>query len=107
MRGLLVLSLLGFALTACHRAPSSSEASAGPPAPVTVAPAELVPLSPWQEVPGTIRPLDRAVIAAMVTGTIEPPLVVLGQAVRRGGLLAKLGASEMAARLAQARAQLH
>ena len=55
---------------------------------------------------GTVRPVERAVIAAKISGTIESLPLTLGQVVRRGELLARLAAPELSARLAQARAQL-
>ena len=65
----------------------------------TVAPALV-------EITGTVRPVDRAVIAAKISGVIDSLTLTLGQTVKRGEVLAHLAAPELAARLAQTRAQL-
>jgi RND family efflux transporter MFP subunit len=66
---------------------------------------ENVPV--FTEVSGTIRPLQRAQIAARLMGAIEELPVTLGQRVRSGDLLAKISAGEIAARLTQAQSQLN
>lgn len=58
------------------------------------------------EVVGTIRPVNQAVIAAKVTGTIEEMPVMLGSAVKAGDLLVKISAGEISAKAVQAQAQL-
>jgi membrane fusion protein, multidrug efflux system len=55
-----------------------------------------------EEVVGTVRAKLRAVIEAKVSGKIERMLVVPGQKVRRGDLLASIEAREVQARLEQA-----
>lgn len=57
-------------------------------------------------VPATIRPAQRAVVAAQVTGTLREFPVILGQTVSAGALLARIATPEIEARLAQAKAQL-
>jgi membrane fusion protein (multidrug efflux system) len=59
------------------------------------------------EVSATVRPLQRAQIAAKLMGAIEELPVTLGQRVRAGDLVAKIAAGEMAARVAQAQSQLN
>jgi membrane fusion protein, multidrug efflux system len=59
------------------------------------------------EVTGLIRPVQRAQLAAKVMGAIEDLPVTLGQRVRAGDLLAKIGAGEISARLVQAQSQLN
>lgn len=59
------------------------------------------------EVTGTVRPVQRAQVAAKIMGTIEELPVTLGQQVRAGELLARISAGEIAAQVAQARAQLN
>lgn len=54
------------------------------------------------EVVGTVEAVQRATIAAKVTGTISEMPVVLGATVKQGDLLVKLSAAEISARLAQA-----
>ena len=58
------------------------------------------------QVVGTVQAVQRATIAAKLTGTIEQMPVVLGSQVTKGDLLVKISAGEIEARLAQARAQL-
>lgn len=57
------------------------------------------------ELTGTVQPVDKAVIAAKVTGTIEKMSVVLGSRVTEGQLLAKISANEITAKLRQAKTQ--
>jgi RND family efflux transporter MFP subunit len=64
-------------------------------------------LATLTEVTGTIRPVQRAQIAAKVMGTIEELPITLGQKVRAGDLLVKISAGEITARVAQAQAQLN
>ena len=58
------------------------------------------------EITGTVRPRERAVIAAKLSATIESLSLTLGQTVKHGDLLVRLTAPELTARLAQANAQL-
>jgi len=58
------------------------------------------------EVLGTVEPVDKAVIAAKVTGTIARMPVRLGSSVKAGDLLVEITADEIAAKLRQAQTQL-
>ncbi len=58
------------------------------------------------EVVGTVQAVQRASIAAKVSGFIAEIPVVLGSRVRKGDLLVKISAEEISARLLQAQAQL-
>ncbi len=58
------------------------------------------------EVVGTLEAVERAAIAAKVSGTISAIPVVLGSRVEKGDLLVQISAEELAARLKQADAQL-
>jgi len=58
------------------------------------------------EVTGTVEAVQRATIAAKVTGVIEKMPVELGSVVKSGDLLLRIGAGEIKARVAQAEAQL-
>ncbi|GAB4344308.1 MAG: efflux RND transporter periplasmic adaptor subunit [Desulfobulbaceae bacterium] len=58
------------------------------------------------EVVGTVRPVNDALIAAKVTGTIVEMPVALGSIVGKGDLLVKISAGELSARAVQAEAQL-
>ena len=59
------------------------------------------------EVTGTVRPVQRATIAAKVMGAIAELPVVLGQRVHAGDLLVKISAGEISARVVQAQSQLN
>jgi membrane fusion protein, multidrug efflux system len=59
------------------------------------------------EVTGTVRPVQRATIAAKVMGTITELPVALGQRVKAGDLLVKISAGEISARVLQAQSQLN
>lgn len=58
------------------------------------------------EITGTVRPVQRAQLAAKMMGAIEELPVTLGQRVRAGDVLVKIAAGEVSARVAQARSQL-
>ena len=90
--------------------PAAPEAAAGadlPPAQVRVATVGAEKIAALTEVTGTVRPIQRAQLAAKLMGAIEEMPVTLGQAVRTGDLLVKISAGEINARLAQAQAQLN
>jgi RND family efflux transporter MFP subunit len=101
-----LLTAGALALAACARPDPTAGAAAGPALPVSAAPvaAERLPL--FTEVPATVHPAERAVIAARLTGTIATLPWGLGQAVRTGDLLLTLAAPETEARVHQAQAQL-
>ena len=104
---LALLAVVVATLAGCGREhPGASTEPALASVRVQVAPVqrELTPAS--VEITGTVRPVERAVIAAKISATIESLPLILGQAVKRGDLLARLVAPELAARLAQARAHL-
>jgi membrane fusion protein (multidrug efflux system) len=103
---ILALALLLLGLAACRRSGTAPDVATGPATTVrtdTVA-AEQIPLV--TEVPATVRPAERAVIAARLTGTIATLPWGLGQAVHAGDLLVSLSAPEAEARVRQAEAQL-
>ncbi len=58
------------------------------------------------EVVGTVQAVERAAIAAKITGTISEMPVVLGSRVKKGDLLVKISVEEISARMLQAQAQL-
>jgi RND family efflux transporter MFP subunit len=106
----LTLPLLALVLIAgCSKQPESAvDATASLPAvkvQVSVVRAEDL-LAPT-EVTGTVRPVQRAVIAAKVMGTISELPVMLGQRVKTGDLLLKISAAEISAKVIQAQAQLN
>jgi len=75
---------------------------------VTVATArvEAVALPRHQPVAGTVRPVERAVIAARIMGTVSVRPPALGTRVAASEILLTLSAGELSARLEQARATL-
>ncbi len=95
-------------LPACSRkAAGTATTPASPPMSVRVAPVQREIAPAIIEVPGTVRPTERAVVAAKIAGTIESLPLTLGQTVRQGDLLVRLTAPELSARLAQAHARLN
>lgn len=92
-----------------HAAPAAAADPAAtlPPAKVRVATARTEDLPATTEITGTIRPLQRAQLAAKVMGTIDELPVTLGQRVAAGELLVKISAGEITARVAQAQSQLN
>ena len=76
------------------------------PITVTTALAEKRNIPALIEVVGTIQAVERAAIAAKVTGTITAVPVVLGSRVHKGDLLVKISAEEITAQLSQSEAQL-
>lgn len=99
--------LFAFALVAgCTRNdPVAPPATAGPLAVQTASVVgEFLPAV--IEVPATVRPAERAIISAKLTGTIATLPWGLGQAVKAGELLVTLAAPETEARVRQAQAQL-
>ena len=59
------------------------------------------------EVIGTVRPVQRAMIAAKVMGAFEDLPVALGHRVKAGDLLVKISAGEISAKVQQAQSQLN
>ncbi len=94
------------AITACSRQSPATTAAEAPPVLVRVAPvtAETVPV--LIESPATVRPAERASIAAKLTGSVASFPHGLGAAVTAGDVLLTLSAPETEARVRQAQAQL-
>ena len=106
----LFLPLLALALLAGCAKPSDSAANTVaslPPARVRVAVVRTEEVPTLTEVTGTVRPVQRATIAAKVMGTITELPVALGQRVKAGDLLVKISAGEISARVIQAQSQLN
>ena len=105
-----ILFVTGFAALAfsgCSKPGGQSTTPDLPPvrAAVATVSAELMPA--LTEVTGTIRPAQRAAIAAKVMGTIDEFPVILGQPVAAGDVLVRISAGEISARLLQAQSQLN
>lgn len=103
----LFIASVGLALlfSGCRRTEPVVNPPAGPAVPVktSIVNSERLPL--FIEVPATIRPAARAVIAARLTGTISTLPWGLGQSVKSGEILLTLSAPEVEARVRQAQAQ--
>jgi len=93
----------------CAKPAASAVAAAAnlPPAGVRTAVVVAENIASLTEVTGTVRPVQRAQLAAKLMGAIEEMPVTLGQPVRAGDLLVKISAGEISARLTQAQAQLN
>lgn len=102
---LTLLSLLAFA--ACGKPRPRDEALSTPPVRVQTAVVTREELPAWIEVTGTVRPVQRAQLAAKIMGAIEELPVSLGQQVRAGDVLVRIAAGEIQAQVTQARAQLN
>lgn len=93
-------------LAACARREPAVAGPAAPAVPVHVAPAARAAQPLYVESPATVRPAERAGIAARLAGTIATFPHPLGASVNAGDVLLTLDAPEAAARLRQAQAQL-
>ncbi|MEY4387127.1 MAG: hypothetical protein RLY20_2410 [Verrucomicrobiota bacterium] len=91
-----------FMLSGCHRLPEAKLAPELPAAKVSVQTIESRKRIATEEVVGTVRAKLRAVIEAKVSGKVEQMLVVPGQRVKAGELLAGIDALEVRARYDQA-----
>lgn len=94
-------------LAGCSRPAGSTPAATLPPVKVRLAVAAAEDLPALTEVTGTIRPVQRAQLAAKVMGAITELPVTLGQRVAAGDLLVRIAAGEITARVAQAQAQFN
>jgi RND family efflux transporter MFP subunit len=104
-RALPLLCLAVVGLAACRR-DEPRAAAALPAVAVATARVESVALVRRESVAGTVRPADRATLSARIAGAVTGPVPALGTAVTPGAVLLTLGADEVRARLAQARAGL-
>ena len=80
--------------------------SEGPPIPAKVVKAEKVTRAAVEEVVGTVRSKQRAMVEAKVSGRLEQYLAAPGQVVKAGELLAQVDAREIAAKVDSAKAML-
>lgn len=104
------ISFLALALASgCskHGPETSAAGSQLPVASVQVQALRLQQLPVLSEVSGTVRPVDRAMLAAKVMGVVAELPVSLGQRVKAGDPLLRINAAEIAARVAQAKSQLN
>lgn len=107
MRSLPLLMMFGLALAAgCARKNPTATAPDAAPIAVQTALASGESTPAIIEMPATVRPTERAVISARVSGTIASLPWGLGQEVKAGELLVTLAVPETEARVRQAQAQL-
>jgi RND family efflux transporter MFP subunit len=97
---------LFLALAACGRPGAVSPAADRPALAVASVRVEQEALPVMLESPATVRPAERASLAAKLTGTVTTFPFGLGQAVAAGEILLTLNAPEAEARLRQAQSQL-
>lgn len=99
-----VLALSGCKQEGKHQ--NATEPSPRPAVEVRVMTVGETQVGSQNEIVGTVEAVQRATIAAKVTGTIAEMPVVLGSTVKEGDLLVKVNAAEIAARLSQAETAL-
>jgi RND family efflux transporter MFP subunit len=109
MKPLSILPLAIALLAGCGRAPeqATTHAAALPPVRARVVTVKAESVVTTIDVTGTVRPIQRAQLAAKVMGTIEEMPFLLGQRVRQGDVLVKISAGEINARVVQAQSQLN
>jgi RND family efflux transporter MFP subunit len=106
---LLCFAAVAAAGAGCSRSekPDSPGRANLPAARVAVATVHAADLASAIDVTGTVRPVQRALLAAQFMGAIEELPVTLGQPVHAGDILVKIAAGEISARLVQAQSQLN
>ncbi len=101
------LSLVGVVLFAsCSRQAPQATTTGLPTIRVVASAVHFESVPEFVALAGTVRPAERAQIAAKLSGMIEELNVTLGQAVGVGQVLGRISAAEVTARLRQAQAQL-
>ena len=106
MRLILPFLVALFLAAGCRRPEASPAAADSAPLTVPTAAVTSESLDAVIDVPATVRPAERAVISAKLTGTIATLPWGLGREVRPGDILITLAAPETEARVRQAQAQL-
>lgn len=101
-RNLFIVAGLTIALAGCGHNPESGAAKPLPNATVSALVVASKPRIATEEVAGTVRAKLRSVLEAKVSGKLEQLLVVPGQQVKAGELLAVIDAREVQARYDQA-----
>lgn len=97
-----MLALLILAVAGCHKPAPPPAAQQLPAIAVSVKAVENRPHIAFEEAVGTVRSKLRATISPKVSGRVEQLLVVPGQSVTAGQLLAQIDARDIQARLEQA-----
>ncbi len=103
---ILLASALCFSGCGAKKEKSGDNSSSLPTAQVRAQTVERKSRAATEDVVGTVRPKLSATIEAKVSGRIDQMLVVPGQTVKAGELLAHLDAAEISSRLDQANAAL-
>lgn len=104
----LALLLALATLAGCSRhATETAAAPALPVARVSLAKVTASTMPVLTEITGTVRPAQRALLAAKVMGSIAELPVTLGQSVSAGDVVLRISATEISARVTQARSQLN
>ena len=98
--------LAGLLVSACHKKESAAPGNSGPPVAVSLTPATLETRQATEDVVGTVRSKQRAVIEAKVSGRLLQYLAVPGQLVKADELLAELDVQEIRAKREQAKVLL-
>jgi RND family efflux transporter MFP subunit len=94
-------------LGGCGQHESSEEAHLSlPSVEVTTATVAEKSFTGTQALPGTVHPVDQAVIASKLMATIEEVDVAIGEQVKEGQILVRLAANEILAQVEQAEAGL-
>jgi RND family efflux transporter MFP subunit len=93
-------------LAACGKPEPAHPAAAAPAATVQVAAARLEPHVAVEEVVGTVRSKQRAMVEAKVSGRVLEYTATPGAMVKAGDLLARLDVQEIQAKVDQAKAML-
>lgn len=94
-------------LAGCSRAPAVKSPPPPPAVAVRTATVEKSTGAGTQEVAGTIRPFDRAMVSARVNGAVADSRLVVGQVVPAGEVLLTLRADELQAGVDSAQAALN
>ncbi|MEX2043788.1 MAG: efflux RND transporter periplasmic adaptor subunit [Opitutus sp.] len=105
---LLVVGVTALAVAGCSKSAGPSAVATNlPPIRAALATVSAEPVPVLTEVTGTIRPAQRASLAAKVMGTIDEFPVVLGQRVAAGEVLVRISVGEISARVLQVQSQFN
>jgi RND family efflux transporter MFP subunit len=99
--------LVALVAAGCSRPEAPLAATALPATKVRLTTVQAAELPQLSEITGTVRPVQRATLAAKTMGAIVELPVALGQRVHAGETLARIAADDTAARVAQAKSQLN
>lgn len=98
--------LLGLLATGCNRHDDSPSNAIAQNMSVSVMTVQMREHERHQWLPGTVYPVDQAVISSKLMATVEETRVTIGQVVNEGDVLMTLRANEIDARVEQAEAAL-